>query len=526
MVRRPLIVFLLFCSCVLFVLWAEAAPRGEPRTHTVASGQRLESIARRYNVTIDAICTANGIRKTDKLRVGQKLVIPTPDDKDGNQARAASGRKAPPSAPAGRKASAERVDEKLEVHVVAEGQTLGRIARRYNVPVDALTFANGLRTTDRIRPGDRLIVPAADDTSGARARKLKLGGYLERHGGSEKQTTAPTPGPKATVRPASLPRIHTVHKGESLITIAAKHGVSVDALRHANGVEKSDVIVAGHKLVIPSADDEGGRSARRLVASGTLRDALEPGSGDGAVQTGSWLAYARKPARRGYVHLVGYNESFKGQAYGKNQKLLPSAREGIGRVLGLTGGSRPKPDERLLHLLVKVSDTFGGRPLRIVSGYRLSSFFRESRHKVGRAVDFSVVGVPNEAVKDYLRTFSEVGIGYYPNSTFVHLDVRETTAYWVDYSGPGEAPRRTPKPTRVADRDREASDDDEAGQVVPGADQPEPAEARPEPVEPEVAETGKQSEVYRDGHEPSAERPARRRTEAKEPEATGTESGE
>jgi hypothetical protein len=31
-------------------------------------------------------------------------------------------------------------------------------------------------------------------------------------------------------------------------------------------------------------------------------------------------------------------------------------------------------------------------------------------------------------------------VGYYPNSTFVHVDVRAASAYWVDRSGPGEKP--------------------------------------------------------------------------------------
>ncbi|HEY0711832.1 MAG TPA: hypothetical protein VGF45_04105, partial [Polyangia bacterium] len=31
------------------------------------------------------------------------------------------------------------------------------------------------------------------------------------------------------------------------------------------------------------------------------------------------------------------------------------------------------------------------------------------------------------------------GVGYYPNSSFVHLDIRRgASAFWIDYSGPGE----------------------------------------------------------------------------------------
>jgi predicted esterase len=46
------------------------------------------------------------------------------------------------------------------VHVVAEGQTLGRIAKRYNVTIDALCKANGITRREKIRPGQKLVVPS------------------------------------------------------------------------------------------------------------------------------------------------------------------------------------------------------------------------------------------------------------------------------------------------------------------------------------------------------------------------------
>jgi hypothetical protein len=39
-----------------------------------------------------------------------------------------------------------------------------------------------------------------------------------------------------------------------------------------------------------------------------------------------------------------------------------------------------------------------------------------------------------------LRTFDKVGVGYYPNSVFVHMDTREESGYWIDYSRQGEKP--------------------------------------------------------------------------------------
>jgi hypothetical protein len=47
------------------------------RTHIVAKGETLTSIARRYKVNVDSLARVNDIAKEGTLRVGQKLAIPS-----------------------------------------------------------------------------------------------------------------------------------------------------------------------------------------------------------------------------------------------------------------------------------------------------------------------------------------------------------------------------------------------------------------------------------------------------------------
>jgi LysM repeat protein len=285
---------------------------------------------------------------------------------------------------------------------VYEGQRLGSIAKRYNVTVEALSRANNIRKNDPIRPGQRLVIPSADDRPS-----------------SEPERRDPRdPRDSETTQVAA--RSHRVQSGQRLESIARRYNVSVDALCSANGIERASVIRPGQSLAIPERGSPG-------VESALPRD-------DGPRR------YFRVPKQKGRVDMASYTQRFTGVVFDKKGRLLPGANAGIARVLGTTG-ERPDADTRLIRLLVTVSDRFGGRPLRIVSGYRRASFFEDSRHKSSRAVDFSIPGVPNEVLRDYLRTFSNVGVGYYPNSSFVHLDVRGYAAYWVDYAGPGEAPR-------------------------------------------------------------------------------------
>ena len=97
---------------------------------------------------------------------------------------------------------------------------------------------------------------------------------------------------------------------------------------------------------------------------------------------------------------------------------------------------------RLIRLLYQTGHHWPGHRIDVVSGYRNPSVAKNphSPHMKGLACDFRVEGVKTAELRDYLRrTFDKVGVGYYPNSSFVHLDVRkDRSAFWIDYSGPGE----------------------------------------------------------------------------------------
>ncbi|MBX3189493.1 MAG: DUF882 domain-containing protein [Labilithrix sp.] len=118
-------------------------------------------------------------------------------------------------------------------------------------------------------------------------------------------------------------------------------------------------------------------------------------------------------------------------------------------------------DERLAMRIQLLADHFGkaGSPMKlsIVSGYRPMSV--GSMHATGRAIDFRIEGTKNEDVVSFCKTLTDTGCGYYPNSSFVHLDVRDPGAghvSWIDASGPGETPRYVtawpPRPTPIQSR--------------------------------------------------------------------------
>ena len=80
-----------------------------------------------------------------------------------------------------------------------------------------------------------------------------------------------------------------------------------------------------------------------------------------------------------------------------------------------------------------------GSPINASSGYRCEKHnlrvggYVRSRHLAGQAVDAIIVGVPRIRVVEAAESiyyFSHGGIGVYPDSPHVHLDVRGQRARW------------------------------------------------------------------------------------------------
>lgn len=120
-------------------------------TYTLRWGDTLSGVAKKFGVTVSAITSSNGITNPHKVREGTKLSIP---NKAAVQVAAAK-----PIASSGRK-----------VHVVAKGETLGAIARRYKVTVDEIKKLNDIADERRVRDGRELTLPESAEGAATAGR--------------------------------------------------------------------------------------------------------------------------------------------------------------------------------------------------------------------------------------------------------------------------------------------------------------------------------------------------------------------
>jgi LysM repeat protein len=120
-------------------------------SYRVRRGDTLSRIAKRYHTTAGAIASASRIGVHSSIRVGQRLVIPA--KRSANRAPAATARTERPAPTAAGTDAASPV-----VHTVRRGETLYRIADRYQVTVDQICALNRIAPNGVLYPGTRLKI--------------------------------------------------------------------------------------------------------------------------------------------------------------------------------------------------------------------------------------------------------------------------------------------------------------------------------------------------------------------------------
>lgn len=176
-------------------------------SHRVKYGENISEIASMYDTDVDKIKKDNRL-KSNSLRSGTNLKIVTlvnPESlKNNNVAN----------------------DKQIAFHYVRRGETLGRIASKYDMSVSDIQRENSLRGS-KIYPGQKLKI---QKTVGGNTREEVNIASVSKPTNSESNI-----------------QVHSVNKGESLYNISRRYNISVSDLKSMNNLS-SDYIYEGQKL--------------------------------------------------------------------------------------------------------------------------------------------------------------------------------------------------------------------------------------------------------------------------------------
>ncbi len=224
----------------------EYQPRLDYETVAVNEAVSLDVLARCAGMTVEAFQEMNPhLRRFTSAPDGKKGFVHVPKGRDASFVAALD------KVPANERVAYTR-------HKVKSGESLGTIAKKYNVSLADLQRVNKISNPNRVLVGMELIIPSNGSAAALAAMHEDRPSTPAVASKSSPSVKSASAAPKAMTSTAgsgsSSPKAtkvtHVVRKGEALSAIAARYGVSTADVMRWNGISNANKVMAGQKLAI------------------------------------------------------------------------------------------------------------------------------------------------------------------------------------------------------------------------------------------------------------------------------------
>lgn len=197
--------------------------------HTVVEGESIYSIAKKYKVSESDIYELNPKSKGALLQLKTVLLIPNKKNKSKDKKEVASSK-----------------NTNAEIHTVESGESLYKIAKKYNITLEKLIELNPDIKPEAIQIGDEIVVLAKKEIA-----KPKKKNPIE-----DVKMDVASPNKDTNLCLDELGnQFHTVQKGETLYQLSKKYKVSVRDLEEMNPEIVANLPI-GYEVVIKKGNLE------------------------------------------------------------------------------------------------------------------------------------------------------------------------------------------------------------------------------------------------------------------------------
>ena len=197
---------ILFVLAIVMMAITVNAQSNNYVNHTVAKGETLYSISKRYNTTVEEVVKLNpGSERI--LSIGQKLIIP--------------------------RNTANKV-KSGKTHLIQPGETLYRLSKMYNVTIEEICDVNPGLSKNNFRAGEEIIIPTKQATQKQEEQKVAVSVEPE----TEKEQT--------------IIGTHKVKRKDNIESICEKYNITKEELIRANPILKEKKMKRKMVLNIPA----------------------------------------------------------------------------------------------------------------------------------------------------------------------------------------------------------------------------------------------------------------------------------
>ena len=208
-------------------------------TYTIRPNDVLDTIAARYDVSVDCLIGDNGIERPNRILAGDTLTISVDCPFYFGPGAVLNPRpghdlSVPVIVPAEVAATSIPVDANLQqTYVVQMNDTLDTIAQKFNISVQVLSGANGNPKPNRLNIGQTLIIPINGPVYGV---------YLPVNTGTDQGVS----------EPSVSEMVYIVQPGDVLDLIASAFNLQRQCIVDRNRLKKPLAIFPGQTLILPS----------------------------------------------------------------------------------------------------------------------------------------------------------------------------------------------------------------------------------------------------------------------------------